>query len=213
MKENYVKLINACLPDALIKALEEKTGLDRKNVEYVCLEVVARIFGDGNDLTKISILKRLKTVIEGEELKNILSRLETKYGITTTSSGAVLNQLLPLLFKRLSTLDDSYFEQEPAHEEVVQEEVKPVVEEKATVEDVYKNIEKKAEAQYATKPEVKEEKKHLFHKKEKVKKEEIEGAVDTKELSLVEKICIWSVVVALVALIATIAILFIKQSL
>ena len=56
MNEKYIKLINACLPDQLITALEEKSGLERKNVEYVCLEVIARVFGDGSDLTKVTVL-------------------------------------------------------------------------------------------------------------------------------------------------------------
>lgn len=193
MKENYVKLINACLPDALIKALVEKTGLDQKNVENVCLEVAARVFGDGNDLSKEGILKRLKVVVSGDELKNILSRLETKYSISTLDSGAVLNQLLPLLFKRLTTLEDSYFES-------TKQEVEP------SVDDVFKNIEMKAEAQYAPKIEVKEEK-----KVEPIKKDEVQGTVDSKELSLIEKICIIAVGVALLALVGTVVFLFIKQ--
>lgn len=193
MKENYVKLINACLPDALIKALVEKTGLDQKNVENVCLEVAARVFGDGSDLSKEGILKRLKVVVSGDELKSILSRLETKYSISTLDSGAVLNQLLPLLFKRLTTLEDSYFEN-------TKQEVEP------SVDDVFKNIEMKAEAQYAPKPEIKEEK-----KVEPIKKDEVQGTVDSKELSLIEKICIIAVGVALLALVGTVVFLFIKQ--
>lgn len=214
MNEKYIKLINACLPDQLITALEEKSGLERKNVEYVCLEVIARVFGDGSDLTKVTVLSKLKNVVSGNEIKSVLERLENKYAIKSTDSSKVLEQLLPLLFKRITTLDDSYFEtiqKEEVKEEPVQEIKEP------TVEDVYKNIEKRVEAQSVPQEEPMriKTKKPLFKKKEKViKKETEEKAVDedNKELSLLEKICMTVVGVALLALIGIVLFLFIKQS-
>lgn len=213
MNEKYIKLINACLPDQLITALEEKSGLERKNVEYVCLEVIARVFGDGSDLTKVTVLSKLKNVVSGDEIKSVLERLENKYAIKSTDSSKVLEQLLPLLFKRITTLDDSYFEtiqKEEVKEEPVQEIKEP------TVEDVYKNIEKRAEAQSVPQEEPMriKTKKPLFKKKEKVIKKETEEKVeeDNKELSLLEKICMIVVGVALLALIGIVLFLFIKQS-
>lgn len=213
MKENYIKLINACLPNPLIVALQEKSGLTKADVEHICLEVVARIFGDGSDLKKENILVRLNGVVGGQELKSILTRLKDKYGITADKASVVLTQLLPLLFKRLSSLDDSYFDEVHPVQTLKEEKIESVVEEKkeASVDDVFKNIEKKAEAQYAPKEIKKKEKKPLFKKKQKVGKDEVEGIVDNKELSIIEKICIIAVVVALVALIGTIVFLFIKQ--
>ena len=219
MKENYIKLINACLPNPLIVALQEKSGLSKEDTEHVCLEVVARVFGDGSDLKKENILVRLNGVVGGQELKSILTRLKDKYGITADKASVVLTQLLPLLFKRLSSLDDSYFDEAHPVQTLKEEKIEPVVEEEkpveekkeASVDDVFKNIEKKAEAQYAPKEIKKKEKKPLFKKKQKIGKDEVEGVVDNKELSIIEKICIIAVVVALVALIGTIVFLFIKQ--
>ncbi|MDO5440430.1 MAG: hypothetical protein Q4F12_02705 [Erysipelotrichaceae bacterium] len=214
MNEKYIKLINACLPDQLITALEDKSGLERKNVEYVCLEVIARVFGDGSDLTKVTVLSKLKNVVSGDEIKSVLERLENKYAIKSTDSSKVLEQLLPLLLKRITTLDDSYFEtiqKEEVKEEPVQEIKEP------TVEDVYKNIEKRAEAQSVPQEEPMriKTKKPLFKKKEKVIIKETEEKVvdeDNKELSLLEKICMIVVGVALLALIGIVLFLFIKQS-
>lgn len=239
MKENYIKLVNACLPDALIAALQEKSGLEKKEVESICLEVIARVFGDGSDLSKENILLKLKNVISGEELKNILERLETKYQINPNGTSTVLEQLLPLLFKRITSLDDSYFDKkeleeensespviEEKQEELVKEEVEdPIIEEikreeltqEKSVDDVFKNIEEKAEAQFGQKPLTRKEKhrKPLFKKKEKPLKEvnnDIEEP-ESKELSLLEKICIWVIVASLLALIGTIVFLIVKQSL
>ena len=223
MKENYLKLINACLPNALIEALSEKSGLEKADVEHICLEVVARVFGDGSDLKKDDILARLNNVIGGQELKSILTRSNEKYGIPVDKASVVLTQLLPLLFKRISTLDDSYFdedhpiqalkeEKEELVEETKPEEVKEEVKEETSVDDVFKNIEEKAEAQITSKTETKKkEKKSLFKKKVKLEKDEIQGTIDNKELSLIEKICIIVILVALVALIGIIVYLFIKQ--
>ena len=225
MKENYIKLINACLPNNLITALKEKSGLKKEDVEHICLEVVARVFGDGSDLKKNNIMIRLNNVVGGQELKSILTRLNDKYGISANNASVVLTQLLPLLFKRITSLNDSYFDEEhpvkvleeekiePIVQPKQEEIIKPIKEEKQeeSVDDVFKNIEKKAEAQYASKKIEKKEKKPLFKKRKKLEKGEIEGTIDNKELSIIEKICIIAVLIALLALIGTIAYLFIKQ--
>ena len=225
MNEKYINLINACLPNALIDALEEKWGLKKEDVEHICLEVVARVFGDGSDLKKNNIMIRLNNVVGGQELKSILTRLNDKYGISANNASVVLTQLLPLLFKRITSLNDSYFDEEhpvkvleeekiePIVQPKQEEIIKPIKEEKQeeSVDDVFKNIEKKAEAQLVSKQIEKKEKKSIFKKKRKLEKDEVQEAIDNKELSIIERICIIAVLVALLALVGTIVYLFLKQ--
>ena len=163
---------------------------------------------------------RLKENVDGATLKEILERIENKYGVSSSESGKVLEQLIPLFFKRISTLDDSYFDEEhPVQAIEKEEEIISLVQQEskeASVDDVYKNIEKRAEEENGEPKEMAKEKKSLFKKKEKKKKlekDEIQGTIDSKELTIIEKICIWAVVVSLIALIGTIAFLFIRQSL
>lgn len=223
MKENYMNLIKACLPDALIKAIAEKTNIDKNNVENCCLEVVARVFGDGNDLTRNGILERLKKVVEPDQLKSVLVRSETKYGMKASDASNVVQELLPILFKRVATLEDNYFDEE----KVTSLKEEAIKKDEPTVDDVYNNIVKKAETQAHTetepsiikmkkvnKPSLNNKfKKPLFNKKPKVKKEGkiIENKEEDKTLNLIEKICMIVVAVALVALIGTIIFLFVKN--
>lgn len=192
MNDKYLDLINACLPDALIKALVDKTGLSRKDVENISIEIVTRVFGDGSDLSKDSVLKRLENVATGKSLTDIITHLEEKHGIIPAATSNVLQEILPLLFKRIATLDDKYFDN--------------------NVDDVYRNIEKKANE---TSKSVKV-KKPLFRSKSKVKTvnkdDSQELPIEDKGMSLIDKICVTLVGAALIALIGIVLFLFIKNS-
>lgn len=217
MKDNYVKLINACVPDTLVEAFSNKYNIEKPQIENICLEIVARIFGDGSDLSKEGIVKRLKENCESSELKEVLVRIENKYGINAGSASKVLSELLPLLFQRISTLDNSYFEEK----QEVQEETKEVPQVASTksevsMEELYKNIEKKAEQQAEKHEEIKKTRLSLFRKKH-INKESAAKEIERIEqeenqvISLVDKICMIAVGTSLLSLIVTIGIIFIKQ--
>lgn len=217
MKDNYVKLINACVPDTLVEAFSNKYNIEKPQIENICLEIVARIFGDGLDLSKEGIVKRLKENCESSELKEVLVRIENKYGINAGSASKVLSELLPLLFQRISTLDNSYFEEK----QEVQEETKEVPQVASTksevsMEELYKNIEKKAEQQVEKHEEIKKTRLSLFRKKH-INKENAAKEIEKIEqeenqvISLVDKICMIAVGTSLLSLIVTIGIIFIKQ--
>lgn len=217
MKDSYVKLINACVPDTLVEAFSNKYNIEKPQIENICLEIVARIFGDGSDLSKEGIVKRLKENCESSELKEVLVRIENKYGINAGSASKVLSELLPLLFQRISTLDNSYFEEK----QEVQEETKEVPQVASTksevsMEELYKNIEKKAEQQAEKHEEIKKTRLSLFRKKH-INKESAAKEIERIEqeenqvISLVDKICMIAVGTSLLSLIVTIGIIFIKQ--
>lgn len=217
MKDSYVKLINACVPDTLVEAFSNKYNIEKPQIENICLEIVARIFGDGLDLSKEGIVKRLKENCESSELKEVLVRIENKYGINAGSASKVLSELLPLLFQRISTLDNSYFEEK----QEIQEETKEVPQVASTksevsMEELYKNIEKKAEQQVEKHEEIKKTRLSLFRKKH-INKENAAKEIEKIEqeenqvISLVDKICMIAVGTSLLSLIVTIGIIFIKQ--
>ena len=237
MNEQYKRLVNAVFPDEDLTALAKKTNVDKKDVEHITIEIIVRIFGDGSDLSKETIEHKIKQIVGSDELKGLISRLESKYGISSGTASKVLGEMLPNLFRKVVTLDNSYFESNEVEKHEVQykalEEVKPIEEikeemvkpepievkkEETTVDDVFKNIEsnaiKEEKSNYNIEADKKlKKKKSLFvkkDKKEKVKVEEVKE--DKREFSIIEKICIIVVLVALVALIGTIVFLVIKQN-
>ena len=176
---------------------------------------------------------KIKQIVGSDELKGLISRLESKYGISSGTASKVLGEMLPNLFSKVVTLDNSYFESKEVEkhevqykaleeakpvEELKQEMVQPVETKKETVDDVFKNIEsnaiKEEKSKYNIEADKKlKKKKSLFakkDKKEKVKVEEVKE--DKREFSIIEKICIIVVLVALAALIGTIVFLVIKQN-
>lgn len=194
MNENYAKLINEVLPDSKIKEIAKKINLDSNVVEICSAEIIARIFGNGEDLKKDVILSNINKVTDGASIKDIIVKIKTKHNIEASDSAKVLQQILPFVKNKVNSLDQSYF-------------VQPVQEKKeASVEDVFKNIEKKAELQEAKDKKI--TKRPLFKKKEKVKKEvNNEVLIEDGKTTLLEKICMWAVLAGLVGLIATVIVL------
>lgn len=192
MNETYVKLINAVLPDSLIEVVASKTGVEKNKVELCAAEVIARVFGTGDDLKKQTIIAKLNKTTDGESIKSIILKINSKHGIEAGEIAKVLQQVLPVMKSRINSLDNSYFDPDEI----------PFAE--ASVEDVFKNIEKKVEEQAPVKEKIR---KPLFKKKEKVKKEVKEEVVETKETTLTEKICMWAVLIAFVGLVATVVVL------
>lgn len=211
MKEIYIKLIGKTLPDSLLSEIANKSQVNKKDVENCCLELVARVFGDGSDLTKTGILTRIKETCSNENLKELILKLGEKYNINAKQASAILGIVLPTFFKNVSALEDSDF---------VEEEVKPQVastKSETTIDEIYKNIEAKAEKQQEVKPE--KQHKHLFNKKAKVVETKQvdtnkEPVVDEKEgLSTIEKACMIVVLVSLIALVGVVVYMFIRQML
>lgn len=234
MNEQYKRLVNAVFPDEDLTALAKKTNVDKKDVEHITIEIIVRIFGDGSDLSKETIEHKIKQIVGSAELKGLISRLEFKYGISSGTASKVLGEMLPNLFRKVVTLDNSYFESKEVEkhevqykaleeakpiEELKQEIVKPVeIKKEETVDDVFKNIEnnviKEEKSKYNIEADKKlKKKKSLFAKKDKKEKAKVEEIKeDKREFSIIEKICIIVVLVALAALIGTIVFLVIKQN-
>lgn len=204
MIKNYSKLVNACLPAELIKALVEKTGLEKKNVEYICFEIASKLFNDGSEINKDIVLEKLKTLASETEIKTLLERLRKKYNINTSDSSKVLEKLIPLLFKRIATLNDSYF----VAASNKKEKNKTKKNNGLSIDEVYSNIEKNV----GTKKEELEvtrkiSRKELYDNNESNENEFYE---DDNRLLVIEKVCVIAVGVVLLALVAVIIILFIR---
>lgn len=267
MDSNYIRIVNAIIPSSLIAEVVNKTNTDKKQVEQICLEIIARLLVDGKGLSKDLLKQRIKAVAGNDELKNLLSRLDSKYGITMNTASKVLSELLPVLFRNISDLNDAIFVAQPVQQPVTQQ-VRPQVQVQSqqqvrpqqtvqpqvrsvaqpqpvqqvqqprpqvqaqvmqqvvpqpqpvmvdtTVDDVYKNIEDKAKmSQEASAPLSKKEKKKLKKKEKKqikeLAKDKAIGSVDDRELSLIEKICMIVVFLALIALIGVVVVLFLKN--
>ena len=229
MNEQYKRLVNEIFPDDVMTQIANKTSVDKIDVEHICIEIIARVLGDGSDLTKKAIEHRIKKVVENEQLKALIKRLETKYDISSKTASVVLGELLPAIFRKVSNLDSNLFENHERHEVQYKalEEAKTIDQIKdeetsdTSVDDVFKNIENNAikdeKSKFNIEVDNKPKKKvSLFSKKpKKEKKLEIkrESIVSTEksELSIIEKICVIAVLAALVALIASFVILIIKQ--
>lgn len=229
MNEQYKRLVNEIFPDNVITQIASNTSVNKTDVEHICIEIIARVLGDGSDLTKETIEHRIKQVVDNEQLKGLIQRLETKYGISSQKASVVLSELLPVIFKRVASLDSGLFERHEKHEVQYKalEEAKTIEQLKAeetretSVDDVFKNIEsnaiKEEKSKFNIEVDNKPKKKvSLFSKKpKKEKKLEInrEPVVSTekKELTILEKICMIVVLAALVALIASVIFLIIKQ--
>lgn len=209
MKENYIKMINAVLPNELINSISEKTGINKQNVEYVCAETLAKIFGNGENLRKSFIVENVKKASTGEVLKEILTKVDAKYNIAASDAGVVLSSALPIIQKKVANLDNSYFEPEE------------LILEKASVDDIYKNIEIKAEEQIKPKANLISSIKNKFNAprpkiEEKSKTEEKISEPKTVKMeqtnvNLIEKICMYVVLAAFVCVILTFVVLIIKS--
>lgn len=218
MKENYMKIVGAIMPDRLVSLIAEKAHQDKKNVENCCLEIIVRVLGDGNDLTKVGILNRLKENVQGEKLKDLLVRIQNKYGINSGEVGVILSTIIPILYENITKLDGSYFVSEVKEEPIIEKiDNNQNLSDEESIDQIFKNIEEKAEKQViknSKKERIIKEKKSLFKfkKKDKTKKEVLinEPIVEEKGFSLIEKICMIAVAAAFGALLITCIVLFIK---
>ena len=236
MNEQYKKLVNAIFPDDDLTLYANKTNVSKKDIEHICIEIIARVLGNGTDLSKETIQHKIKKIVENDELKNLLVRLDSKYGISSGTASKALGEMLPNLFRKVVTLDNNLFttpivEKHPVQykaleeakpiEELKKEIEEPVIKQEPSVDDVFKNIESNVTKEEQVKQKIvvtreNKKKKSLFSKKEKKVKEKpikVEKKLEEekRELSFIEKICIIVVLVALVALIGTIIFLAIKQ--
>ena len=235
MDEQYKKLVNAVFSDEIVSELANKTSVSKVDVEHICIEVIARVFGNGSDLSKQTIEHKIKQIVGNEELKNLLVRLQDKYNISSGVASKVLGEMLPTIFKRVVTLDNSMFV-EPVKEnkevqyvavkeakpiEELKKEIKEPVIQEPSVDDVYKNIEKNVIKEEQIKQNIEvtrntKKKISLFSKKPKESKKKPTNEVpvyqeEKRGTTLIEKICIGVVLAALIALIGTIIFLTIKQ--
>lgn len=206
MNENYAKLINAVMPETLMGSIAAKIGTDKEKVEICSAELIAKIFGEGEDLRKNVILDNLKKASTSETLKEIIIKTSLKHEMQTKEVGTILAAIIPIIQTRITSLDATYFESE-------QKEVKVIKEEKEeSVEEVFKNIERKAQEDIK----IKEKKpSRFFINKHKIVKQKgiivAEGQENkvNNNISLIEKICMWVVLAAFVGLVVTVTVLII----
>lgn len=200
MNEIYAKLINAVMPDTLMGSIAAKIGTDKEKVEICAAEIIAKVFGDGEDLRKEHLIDNLKKTSTSEVLKEIIIKISLKHEMPTKEVGTVLATIIPIIQTRITSLDASYFENK-------QEETK-----EESVEEVFKNIERKAnedEKKVAKKPNGFLFKKHKTLKEKPVIKQETNEVITNNKTGLIEKICMWVVFASFIGLVVTVCVLII----
>ena len=78
MNEIYAKLINAVMPDTLMGSIAAKIGTDKEKVEICAAEIIAKVFGDGEDLRKEHLIDNLKKTSTSEVLKDAKNSMTFK---------------------------------------------------------------------------------------------------------------------------------------
>lgn len=234
---NLEKLLKFLINGNDVKDLSSKTGVSEENVKSFCQDVFARIIP--NDFTKAEgshieekdlrgLVANFNLLLKEENLKPLMINGVRKYGLSSSEASALVSGILPLVHKKIQVLTKPKEEVKPKAVATLQEDVEAheaitsqekVVDEET--DEIFSSISQKANEDAKKEEVVKEKKSFSFNFKkfkpqnkveEKIEVEKVEE-VDDGNLSLIEKGCIYAVLVSLVAIIIVFAVVLIKINL